>query len=1109
MKVYGDVTLSEGSELKNLTVDSGTEFPEAPSIGELFFHTSLGMSCYDGSSWSSIVIDGDDRLSIAQELTVSKNPGKGQFSSIASAMDSITDSSATKPYSIFVGPGVYVEPTINFKSYVFVNGSGFDSTIIEPTSPNQHIIEGAERSAITNVTLTGATGSGYAAVHVVNTSGSSNIAFNVESCRFGSNHTLGLCEKGYLSVNGCFWGSTFGFDYGFIAKGLNDTTEARLLIRNCSSTGITTGLTGASPIVMYTVDGPLSLANLFLVFARFSGATVNNSSVGLLVRHGAKVLGFQLLIERFGKGLWVENAGNAPTIDITGCDLQHNIASLVIDHPGTLGNFSGNADRLTSSVNPSAQPTIFYNDVTSQGIVNVGPVYIGPSHSELADVSPLISRGSVLGLLEGGALTKGAGLNVNIAAGLGYARNGTTLLQVSWGSTSITAPANSSRYVYVTTAGNILTSEASPDTVSNVILGRFLSGSSSIIFVGSQGSTSIQEFNPNLDRFNKLALGPIYVSGSIVTENASTARALDVSAGHYFYSTQERFPTAQTAISFLAGYHVGGTPTLTIQAVIDNAHYDNGTDLTNLQSGYFTKHLLFITGDSANAGYALTYGTDEYATLPEAIAAPVPAPILPPDGSPAIAAIIVQQGVNSIVQILDHRPRLGFNSPSASSVTNHGDLLGLSNNDHPQYLQVNGNSVMTGDLDLGTKNLVNVGTVNGVGFESHASRHLPNGEDPFTTAAPAVAISSTSVNSAGVANSFARSDHSHAISGFQTLSNELTALAGISATGLIRRTGAGTWTAGSLVNLSSEVTGNLPTNKLNSGTGATGTTFWRGDGTWASPTITLTGDVTGAGSNSIALTLSNTGVTAGTYSNVTVDAKGRVTGGIAGAAGVINSLGYTPLNKAGDSIGGNLGFPSTSGTALTIAGEYGWKDLIGDVAGKFSGGTAPTQKLLFSTVRAWTYTAGDQGDLLFHMPHDYAPGTDLFLHFHWTHNGTNISGSFVINCFATYAKGHSQQAMIAPKTPTISLAGLNITNTPTLIHRIDEIQLSTPGGSATMLDTSQLEIDGLIMISFTTSTIPSISGSSTGVNTPFLLSADLHYQTTGLPTKNKAPNFYG
>ena len=95
---------------------------------------------------------------------------------------------------------------------------------------------------------------------------------------------------------------------------------------------------------------------------------------------------------------------------------------------------------------------------------------------------------------------------------------------------------------------------------------------------------------------------------------------------------------------------------------------------------------------------------------------------------------------------------------------------------------------------------------------------------------------------------------------------------------------------------------------------------------WATGrTIALTGDVTGTSAAfdgsaalSFAATLANSGVTAGTYAKVTVDAKGRVTTGASlASADVTGALGYTPANKAGDSFTGSI---SVSGS-ITASGD--------------------------------------------------------------------------------------------------------------------------------------------------------------------------------------------
>jgi phage-related tail fiber protein len=84
--------------------------------------------------------------------------------------------------------------------------------------------------------------------------------------------------------------------------------------------------------------------------------------------------------------------------------------------------------------------------------------------------------------------------------------------------------------------------------------------------------------------------------------------------------------------------------------------------------------------------------------------------------------------------------------------------------------------------------------------------------------------------------------------------------------------------------------------------------------------VTLTGDATGTGIGTVTVALADTGVSAGTYNSVSVDAKGRVlSGGSLTSTNVTTALGFTPISgNQNISVSGDVTGSGSTSLALTL-----------------------------------------------------------------------------------------------------------------------------------------------------------------------------------------------
>jgi hypothetical protein len=239
----------------------------------------------------------------------------------------------------------------------------------------------------------------------------------------------------------------------------------------------------------------------------------------------------------------------------------------------------------------------------------------------------------------------------------------------------------------------------------------------------------------------------------------------------------------------------------------------------------------------------------------------------------------------------------------------------------------------------------------------------------------------------------------------------------------------------------------------------------------------------------------------------------------------VNLSGSAPsatIHSSGSTIlkDGHLIFSKASGYGIKVDAEtpasasFGWKDLLGDIQVRSGQLDPPTWTVFRTNVNAFQLVnAQTQVFNIFHIPHDYVPGTDMFVHVHWAQNVVDTGGpagtpgTAEWNFDISYAKGYgtaggSSDPFPATKTITITQQA----STTQYGHMIAEVQFTNAGGDATHIDRSLIEVDGLLIIRTWRN---SANAADTLNQAPFVFYVDCHYQTNGvMGTKNKNRDFY-
>lgn len=710
------------------------------------------------------------------KVTVAKKGA--DFTSVAEAIAYVTAQSPTavNSWTVEIGTGTFTENNpIMVPAFVSITGVSTLNTNIaaaDPTQPVLIILEGSV--TLDNLSITGANTGGSGVLYNGSAVGNTFYVNNVDvyDCTTGYDMTnqAGFCIIVIRHISmGALGEFTSAQRYGIRVRQISTLYPVIVALNTCTGLIPSTALpTLANPFTAFSFEGTSGAAVMLVSMANITMSQVASSSGSTLVACDNARMAIVALFGQNYDTLIHLTASTLPVV-LTLQNMTNTTAATVLlnENNNTSGTIGGvfDASQIDNTAAPLSTITYLIHNGTTGGLSVTGSLNIGETLDTLVDYIPGLNANVATGVITGGELTLTGGLGFSVSAGTGYITSGSTsdpLIYLEWGVLTGSTSANSDIYVSVVD-GPVLSLTASvPDPYTSIIIGSIRSNATSIIYqqdIARQGLHTVTL----LDNTMRDAFGAI-VSAGIIGSAGTAAFQISVTSGRYYYSTQQYNPSGGTDVTFTEFFHVAGvftpnTPTNQLTAV-DARRWDDGTNLVALAVGEWVKHVIYIVNDGVSEYYAFVYGQTAFASQSAAEngALPLP-PIFINENFATVSAFVLGDASVDWVTVQDVRPTLQFTAAGVTVSTDHGSLSGLLDDDHPQYLLVDGTRAMSGNLNMGSQNIANVGTINSVDITDLSPRLIPGGADALPTA---VVETIGILNSEGSATSFARSDHVHA-----------------------------------------------------------------------------------------------------------------------------------------------------------------------------------------------------------------------------------------------------------------------------------------------------------------------------------------------------------